>query len=316
MLNFKILSACHKFYKLCLAKQEPLLLYHGTAGRHLSSILSQGLIVDSKEKVWKEDPAASFYSASRISIGGIYLTKNLMTAISSASNAVLDKQNEKRLIILIQVMPGSIAADEDLLPSSLNVTSYNGTSSESISCYLWSELNNNLDISEARQNYIDLNLKRISYNIPNINQSLTQRLSELLFEGFEIALARNVSYVNADDYKMFSLRISTNIPIQPNKQAAEQNYSKYLDRLTKVLKQLSINEINREQFGIRSARIENNIRFSGSNKILAILELAPVKSFDYAVKIIYSSNDKNTNKALDDFKAQYSANMSKDFNIY
>jgi hypothetical protein len=315
-MNFKILSACKKFYKLCLAKQEPLLLYHGTAGRHLSSILSQGLIVDPKEKVWKEDPNASFYNVSRVSIGGIYLTKNLMTAISSANNAVSDKENEKRLIVIVQVMPGSIAADEDLLPSSVQVTSYNGSYSESISCYLWSDLNNNSDVSEARQKYIDLNLTRISYDIPNINKNLIQRLYELLYDGFEIALARNVSHINADDYKMYCLRNGKDIPPQPEKQIAEQNYSKYLDKLTRVLKQLSINEINREEFGIRTARIDSNIRFSGSNKILAILELSPVRNFDYNVKIIYTSNDNNTSKALEDFKLQYSSNMTKDFKIY
>ena len=57
--------------------------YHGSSIKNLRSIVAQGLIPDPKERNWADDPDASIGNPSRASYGGIYVTRNLMTATSA-----------------------------------------------------------------------------------------------------------------------------------------------------------------------------------------------------------------------------------------
>jgi hypothetical protein len=322
----KILQACAQFSRLVvLAKQKPIYMYHGTSSKNLPSILSQGLITDPSKKVWETDEYASFSIPSRASVGGIYFTKNIKTAISSANNAIKDKEKENRIIIIAEIKPGSLYADEDLVPSAVSVVRMpEAVPNENISCYLWAYLYvdpTNSDLISAQDLYINNSIQRIKEElkmnkVEELHPKLERRLKDLFEEGFFIALKRQVSHINDYDYRRGIDRVlgrGQSIE-KPNKDEAEREYSEYLDRLTRLLRKLAISEISRE-YGLRSGRIAGDVRYSGGNRIVGILKLSPVKSLDYGVEVIYEAPGGIPEEAFNDFIAQYSEQMTKDFEL-
>lgn len=93
-------------------------MYHGTSDVNLHSILKNGLVINPKNVVWENDNSASVYQSSNRTYGGVYLTKNLYTASSAASNAVR-KLGGNRLIVIVQFQPQSSILDEDLYKSTV-----------------------------------------------------------------------------------------------------------------------------------------------------------------------------------------------------
>jgi hypothetical protein len=308
---------------VAVAKQQPIYMYHGTSSRNLSSILSEGLVINPKEKVWETDPYASFHNPSRASIGGIYFTKNLMTAISSSTNAVKDKYNENRIIVIGEIKPGSLMADEDTLPSSISqIRMPDAVPNESISCYLWADINNepiSADLISAKNLYIQTCINRIEEILGNkLHENLKNRLIEIFDEGFIIALKRQVSHVDPYWYKNSIERVlgrDKKIE-QPSKDDAEEEYSNYLNKITRTLRVLAISEISGKNV-LRSGRIEHNIKYSGGNKIVGILKLPPPydKSPYKNIKIIYEPVGGIPQEALDDFINQYTNSVTPDFII-
>lgn len=324
MKNYSIINRCNYFYSLvAVAKQQPIYLYHGTSSRNLSSILSQGLVINPKEKVWETDPYASFDHPSRASIGGIYFTKNLMTAISSSMNAVKDRYNENRIIVIGEIKPGSLMADEDTLPSSISkIRMPDAMPNESISCYLWADINNesisaDSTLISAKNLYIQTCIDRIE-EILGIHEKLKNRLIEIFDEGFIIALKRQVSHVDPYRYKKsIETVLGKDKEIeQPSKDDVEEEYSNYLNKITRILRVLAISEISRKN-GLRSGRIEHNIKYSGSNKIVGILKLPPPydKNPFKNITIIYEPIGGIPEEALDDFRNQYTNSVTPDFII-
>lgn len=322
----KLLKACEIFSQLVKsAKQKPIYMYHGTSAKNLSSILSQGLITDPNKKVWETDADASFSFPSRASVGGIYFTKNISTAISSASNSTKDKNNEDRIIVIAEIKPGSLFADEDSLPSSIaQVRMPEASPHETFSCYLWAYLHvdpTNSDLISAQDLYINNCIQRIKETL-NLNKAedlhpkLERRLRDLFEEGFQIALKRQVSHI--DDYYYRSgietvLERGQKID-RPNKDEAEREYSEYMDRVTKILRKLAISEISRE-YGLRSGRVGGDVGYSGGNRIVGILKLSPVRSMDYGVEVIYEAPGGIPDEAFNDFMFQYSETKTKDFEL-
>lgn len=93
-------------------KSERMILYHGTSSKFLSTILSKGLQADPKKKVWDVDTNVSSTSSSRVSLHGAYMTRNIMTALSSAGRSV-DKFGGNRIVLSILFQPRSGVPDED-----------------------------------------------------------------------------------------------------------------------------------------------------------------------------------------------------------
>lgn len=305
----KILQACDQFSRLVvLAKQKPIYMYHGTSSRNLPSILSQGLITDPSKKVWETDEYASFSMPSRASVGGIYFTKNILTAISSASNAVKNKEKENRIIIIAEIKPGSLFADEDAVPSGVaQVRMPNAAPHETFSSYLWAYLHvdpTNSDLISAQDLYINNSIQRIKETlkmnkVEELHPKLERRLKDLFEDGFFIALKRQVSHIDDYDYRRGIDRVlerGQSIE-KPNKDEAEREYSEYLDKITRILRNLAISEISRE-FGLRSGRTGQDVGYSGGNRIVGILKLSPVRSLDYKVEVIYEAPEEFQKKRL------------------
>lgn len=92
--------------------RKPIEMYHGTTSKFLRSILKQGVVPYPKEKKWSEDPFLSSYDLSRVSLEGSYWTSNLMTAISSATNAT-GKFGGSSIVVIGMISEGAAFADED-----------------------------------------------------------------------------------------------------------------------------------------------------------------------------------------------------------
>jgi len=312
MRHIGIIKACNNFYNLTVvAKQASIYMYHGTSIKNLPSILSQGLIANPKQKVWQTDVDASFTRPSRASVGGIYFTKNLLTAISSGGNAAKNNKNEI-IIIIAEIKPGSIFADEDTVPSLISrVKMPDASVHESISCYLWTYLNtdpNNPDLIAAKNLYINNSLYAINQELQNnkfnqLHPKLQERLSQILNDGFSIALQRQVSHVDPYWYKQSIERVLGKDPKieQPNKNESEQKYSEYVNKITRLLRVLAISEISAD-YGLKSSRIEQNIGYSGGNKIVGIVKINRQNNI---FEFIYEPPDGIPPEALNDFIEQY-----------
>lgn len=90
------------------AKEGRSVWYHGTDIKNLKSILSKGLIPMPKEKrAWGSHSRQSNpRQISLESFGGTYVTRNLMSAVSSS------KSNPK-LLIIMELQPRTLFSDED-----------------------------------------------------------------------------------------------------------------------------------------------------------------------------------------------------------
>lgn len=108
----------HKILLMKFAARE--LYYHGTSVRNLSTILSQGLNMD-YEPVFDENFRERDRSID--TYGGIYLTKNLMTAVSAGSHAnqkfLGQAYADDHVLVVAQIERStpSIWIDEDAMPS-------------------------------------------------------------------------------------------------------------------------------------------------------------------------------------------------------
>ena len=301
------------------AETERSIWYHGTRGRNLPKILAEGLLPFPKTRSWQSDPNASIGSPSKKSLGGIYLTKNLMTARSSALRNKDD--NEDMIIVTIEAQPRSFLMDEDsisnIVQSSIkldNVLPNEWLLSELAMAKL---MNSNDDYVQTTKNtYIQKTLETIKFRF-KVNPRAESTLVNTLKNGWETALNRQSAYIDdrtwrTSFYRNLSQEMNTNlnkksnelrkqygdeigdkkyeeyinslIPARPNKQKAETDYANFVDKLTRILKSSAIPSKEKDTFN-PTARIEENIGFSGSNKIICILS----ENKKREVKLIYGT---------------------------
>lgn len=247
--------------------------YHGTSTKYLPSILSQGLIPYPKERSWDTDSYASQSTIDRTTYGGIYVTKNLMTAYSAAFRTA-QKTKGNRLIVMIDLQSKSLIADED------DITRYLKQYPESLALWYFKILKYGTEFEEYKRELAKQKEKwatdviknlDASYNLenPKIRQILQQYLEN---EGFFAVVTRTVSYTS-DKYnwhRNWDLRKinAENIPDLPSKQEGENAFRSFVSKLTKLLKSL----VNKDSFAPKGRSLEP-IRFAGSNKIICIVEL-------------------------------------------
>jgi hypothetical protein len=289
------------------AEKERSIWYHGTRGKNLQKILSEGLIISPKQKSWQEDPNASLYGASKASLGGIYLTQNLMTARSSAIRGK-DKK-EDMIIVIVEAQPRSFVMDED----NISATVQNADASNYPSAYLIGELymanfyKTNEEFVNVRKNeYITEAMYHINKRF-KISSQIQPHIKQIISDGWIKALNRQASYIPKDEWrscfyrnipntidndlrlsrknmddKEYTNYVNSLVPQQPNSGIAEKEYAEYVDKLTKALKS-SARPINQKDTFNLTARNLDNIGFSGSNKIIGIVAAKP----DHTAQKIY-----------------------------
>jgi hypothetical protein len=328
-----IINCAKAFEKI--AKAKPIYLYHGTSADRLQSILSQGLIPSPKERAWQEDPHASWYKPSRQSLQGIYLTSNLMTAISSSSNARFGKKKHNTVLIIVGVQPQSLVMDEDdLSVDTLVYPGINLNESENlISQMYFGQIGSGAHpyrisedkkfLNNAQKAYVQHAIEWIEYNLKSkkLHPDLKARLEHLLSEGFFSALNRKVAHISPDYYKRLWgdwAKNYNNPPKQPTIAEAEKAFKDYQDRLTRTLKTMAIPENLPDDKFRFAARTLEPIGYTKSNKIVAIFELLPSETRKYGDDLvqIYPKNESIPNEALEKLETDWRANVSKDnFNI-
>jgi hypothetical protein len=284
LINQSLFQFADLFYKL--AKNQPIVMYHGTSVSKLPAILSQGLIPFPKERAWKEDPDASWYAASRQSLGGIYLTTNLMTAVSSGSNPKTTNKEGKSIgLIIAEINPATLTADEDDFLSLTGLMTKDYVLNEWGAARLYMDFLLNGEggsaFQSAANDYVKGHLSQLKYELSvsgkTFHPAMIKRLEEVLKDGFLNALRRKVAYVDNDTWRRAWYETSyrlpkeqqANIPAQPNKGEAEAQYAAFIDQLTKTIKMK--HQPNPEDAYNYSARSLHPIGYGGSSKIVAAL---------------------------------------------
>lgn len=285
------------------------LMYHGTSKKNLPAILSEGLIPDPRKRVWDQDTNVSFHQPSRQSLGGVYLTTNLMTALSSAG-----KDSKGNILVVVSVQTGNLLADEDDLKYLLNDITLPGLSINDYmirQIYLgWYRLTHDLIeedwrrqeaaslVQRAREGYVAAVLERVERALKGGLTAQERSLAvPLLQEGFLVALARQAAYVEAgwDDRAEWEAA-------RPDRGAAEAAFKRLEDRLTRLWKRLGRPEHRTRDFGF-TTRLDLPIRYNGKNKILAVVEeLSYESGIGTRVRVLYPASGQVPTQLIRDWE--------------
>ncbi len=251
------------------ARTPKVIMYHGTAFRNLRSIMSHGLIPRPRSRAWREDPNSSFNSASRASLDGIYVTRNLMTALSAATNgANREYMEEGDILVAIEMQPKTAFADEDDLNFMATVAD-----NEMKVADLYSMLGKpkyKEYVENAKEEYRDRVFRRIDSYL-DLHPSAMERLGGLVDEVFEAALRRQAAYSWRQLVSYFKDVEA------PEKSEAEREFMVARERLTRTMKSLANPfRYKSEPFNL-TGRVEEPIGFRGANRIVCVLHVP----FDY-----------------------------------
>jgi hypothetical protein len=246
-------------------------MLHGTSAAFLESIKQNGLISDSKTKIWSDYSKATYDNPSCKSLNGIYFTNNLNTALAAAANAATKYPGDV-LIISAQIDSSTALADED-----------------NIWCWVetWLEktfLKAGFKPEEAEKflAFIESqSTKTLTYWIKwfseNLHSELTEEIKchinyELLSEVFYVALARRASHIFNQDQKLFATKYQSHhklfqIP-QPIKSVdvAEEEYLNAIEKLTIYYTESCIKISN-----LHTLRVPTSIGFYGKNYIKGMI---------------------------------------------
>ncbi len=262
---------------------DKIMVYHGTSAKNLDSIMSQGLIPNPKKRSWSEDKGTSFYAASRKSLDGIYVTKNIMTA-TSAFHQASNKMEDGGLLISAEIQPKTGFLDEDRLNGRLEHVS----SSEWVIANLYVDLQLNKNKSFTEDEFEKYKKAFINYYQESIklHDQLLSRLNPLLYKAFVAAVNRQACYIDNtsyrgihqvyDEYSRIAKKEGVSLPplVNPDKEKCEAELLSIKDSLTRTMKKLAnpanvTDSFNKDFFW--SSRIMQPIKFSGPNRILCII---------------------------------------------
>lgn len=268
--------------------------YHGTSTKYLNDILTNGLIPNPKERSWDKDPDASTSTLDRSSYGGVYVTRNLMTATSSAWRTAR-KTDGNRLVVILDLQPKSLIADEDdIAPFFVNYNEQNAFYYYKLLKYgsEYSDYMRDLEIEKKR--FTEKVVKQISDLRDIKNQKIIDILHKLIFdEGFYATVTRIVAYSDLKPGSFSDMwtrcwdtrKIDIDqIPPLPKKEEGENVFRTFVNKLTVLLK-----EIARHNGFAKTARSLEPIKFSGSNKIVCVVEFVTYAKSSPKFKIHYGT---------------------------
>jgi hypothetical protein len=284
---------------------KPIEVYHGTTDKFLNSILSQGLIPAPKEGSWRgkyDDGTES--NPSLASLEGTYLTKRIPTAMSYAydANRKAAKGFGVPIVIQAEIVPQNTYADEDNIDieavASKVIMSYTGRPWNP--WYVRGLKDGAPEIyREMQDDFAKAFHERYS---PGPLQKLNK---ELLHWAFDVAVERRLPYAadansswNAtSSYWMAVERFAGADKVSALKDA--QGHTKHPDNFLSPVEAEKQNKAMQEritrtyrQYGASignewaSMRTVNPIKFTGRNKITAIVSL-PTNDDNRVIRILY-----------------------------
>lgn len=263
------------------------IMYHGTSSEFLRKILSKGLQYKGSdvEKVWATDRNDKL-NPSRVSLEGVYLTKNIMTASSSATQAV-NKFDGNALFIIVLFQPLSGLPDEDMIEIVFRNSFWRvvGKRDNPVD-YQLNYTHMKLDPS-LRQQLIDRFKEDFIKSVENqfdieINPNAVKDsvLEELIVNEAERLIAYDVKderesefyryrgFKQAEDSYYSKDQIEELLKNIPSPQRAEKNVLQSVDKLVKMLKKI---RTAREQYTY-NLRSTEPITYKGRNRIVAVVE--------------------------------------------
>jgi len=269
--------------------------FHGTSLKNLQSIMSQGLIPEGTEKVWAQDPDASITAPSRQSYGGTYVTQNLMTA-TGAPNTEDKKARGGVLVVIMELQPNTMYLDEDNVTSVLgNPIKHLSDNTFHVLCYYLAATQDGTaetwqqEIEGMKGDYIHGCLRRwenefTKRNIP-FHADLKKQLEQLLPSVWLAAVTRaaghvkdNYSYIRAWDQVFYGTPKEKQRPemntVLPEASEGEAEFRAAAEKITRTLRIIARPTNDKDQtYNINTARVTEPIGYSGSNRILALVEI-------------------------------------------
>jgi RNA:NAD 2'-phosphotransferase (TPT1/KptA family)/GNAT superfamily N-acetyltransferase/2'-5' RNA ligase/8-oxo-dGTP pyrophosphatase MutT (NUDIX family) len=271
--------------------------YHGSSLKNLQSIMSQGLVPEGKEKVWGDDPDAGLSAPSRQSYGGIYVTQNLMTA-TGAPNTEDKKARGGVLIVAMELQPNTMYLDEDnvtgvlgapikhLSDNTFHVLCYYLAATQEGAAETWQQ-----EIEGMRADYIRKCLtqweskfaeRKIPFH-PELKKELEKILPSVWLAGVTRAAGHvkdNYSYIRAWDQVFYGTPKEKQRPdantVLPDASEGEAAFREAAEKVTRTLRLLArpAEESSKNQiYNMNTSRVNEPIGFSGSNHILALIEV-------------------------------------------
>jgi hypothetical protein len=295
------------------AAKERGIWYHGTSAERARKILITGLNPDipKKERSWdKDEPSA--HSPTRESYGGIYVSRNFMTAYSSAGRTAR-RDGTPRAVIIMELQPRSLVSDEDDFASRLSSIAghLHGSVYHHIYNYMWEVYGTASErqaeyAKKAKEDWCQEKLRDIFYGTENIDERLKKRVYDILYnKAYRAMLTRVVSYLEkqggySDKYEWVKAyrdaigewdkpEEEINAPKPPSPQEGERQYMVAIDQLTRTMKHNIRPSFTGKHYGTSTARALDPIGFSGKNRIICILEFPISKSTKYSedIHVVY-----------------------------
>lgn len=296
--------------QMLLERAPTVLMYHGTAEKNVRSILRRGLLPKGVDKAWADDPDTSWVQPSRMSLGGVYLTRNLMTAISSSSRGSNARTGGKRAIIVCQIQPRSLFADEDdftHIIKSLDTRQRMPTENAVANLYVTQTYHPRSDrkvwereYDEWRNEWTDLRASRLLLTLRKIHPRLESRVREILYEGFPNVVSRLAAYLprQTNEWFLGGIQSSREIsePIEfPSIAEGESRFRELARQLTRTLKVFAREDARKSSFNI-TGRLMKPIDFRGANRIVAIF-LFSEDDRKFSIETVYGKIPQETVKA-------------------
>jgi len=286
------------------AEGERAIFYHGTTSKLLPKILAQGLIPEPKARAWSEDPNAGMIQPTRKSLSGVYVTTNLMTAISSAGK-VSRRDKVNPLIVIMELQPRSLVGDEDSLGNS--ITALARHISDHVYSHIWpyfaevyrdrmrDEENYYGKLADkAKVQWADDAAKQLLHKFGDkTSPELATTVRKMLFdEGYRIMLERMVSYSTDWDKSHYRnewehlFGTYDDAPPVPDANQAETKFLDFKDRLSRTMKASARPLMMKEWSFNTTGRSLEPIGFSGSNHIVCIAEEVDERDPEYRSRIV------------------------------
>lgn len=294
--------------------------YHGTSIANLQSILAEGLN-SNHNRVFTPEFAPREHLHSIESMGGVYFTRNLMTAYGAGGKSNQSKKKsygDKRVIVIARLENRTphILPDEDAIPdpegminSAMHVLANGWFFAD------WIQ-NKYQDIDRVVTAYLDWFQKW--FELPPSAQQLLTNLQPTVKNLIMAHANWQVAVYMKDDFRKLQYPEFANFDVNE----CEQKYRQHVDELTRKAHRVT-SLTPKDSGGMRdNIRSMEPISYRGANRIVAIIVTAdnPDHSYDenYESKtyrtfadIVYESQEAAS--AWSDFIKQYKERIGSNF---
>lgn len=274
---------------------KPLIMFHGTTTKYLSSILANGIIPNPKEGPWKKEDEVSAGQSSRQSLFGSYWTDNLSTAYGASGNASRNQGGEK-IIVIAQIIPSSGFADEDDVKFSIS-REFNNSAGKEIGVFSSERAWNLKGLIDVEPETYSKMINDFSNNLHNrLTKNKKMPLDTILFKNtFDAYLERLLAhqlktderskwkYVDMPDKILGreggkkAIEDFDNIAADyKDISGSEKKYLEIQDKISRRYKESTNPNSYDDEAGYlqkfhTNARIPNPVKFKGNNRIIGIV---------------------------------------------